>query len=169
LGFREKDRDESTWWPCVTAALFLAIIGSGSAWAELVQQWRTPTGAVYFGDHPPTGSSLVGETETLGTSGGGEVTTSATRIHKDAERAARQPAEHSKARADNVERDGRGKIKRSAAARHAFLRAQGLARTPRGCQVDHIVPLAKGGPDVPANMQLLCGEALREKEANELR
>lgn len=43
------------------------------------------------------------------------------------------------------------------------------ARTPPGCEVDHIVPLAKGGADVPANMQLLGGEALREKEATELR
>jgi hypothetical protein len=50
-----------------------------------------------------------------------------------------------------------------------FLLAHGLTRTPPGCQIGHTVPLAKGGADVPANMQLLCGEGLREKEATELR
>ena len=75
---------------------------------------------------------------------------------------------HSKARADGVERDSNGKIKRSAAARHAF-RERTSSRAPPGCQVDHVIPLAKGGPCVPANMQLLCGEALRDKEATELR
>jgi hypothetical protein len=46
---------------------------------------------------------------------------------------------------------------------------RGLTRTPPGCQVDHLIPLAKGGPDVPAKMQIFCGEALRDKEAPELR
>jgi 5-methylcytosine-specific restriction endonuclease McrA len=44
-----------------------------------------------------------------------------------------------------------------------------LKRTPKGCQVDHIKPLAKGGKDEPTNMQLLCGDALKQKEATELK
>jgi hypothetical protein len=87
----------------------------------MVQQWRTSTGALYFGDHPPASSTFIGETETLGTSAGGNITTNATQIHQDAQRASRQSAQHPNARADGVERDSKGKIKRSAAARHAFL------------------------------------------------
>jgi 5-methylcytosine-specific restriction endonuclease McrA len=71
-------------------------------------------------------------------------------------------------RAAGVERDDLGGIKRSSTARRRFLRSRGLTYTPPGCQVDHVVPLAKGGADIPANMQLLCGEALRKKEASEL-
>jgi 5-methylcytosine-specific restriction endonuclease McrA len=68
-----------------------------------------------------------------------------------------------------VRRDKHGRIERSSSVRRAFLRSNGLAHTPAGCQVDHIVPLAKGGPDTTSNMQLLCGRALREKERTELR
>ncbi|HSP98537.1 MAG TPA: HNH endonuclease signature motif containing protein [Candidatus Dormibacteraeota bacterium] len=53
--------------------------------------------------------------------------------------------------------------------RQEFLRQDGLTRTPPGCQVDHIVPLAKGGTDSVGNLQLLCGPALKTKEARELR
>jgi 5-methylcytosine-specific restriction endonuclease McrA len=71
--------------------------------------------------------------------------------------------EESRKETTHVPRDNHGRIKRSSSAR------DGLTRTPPGCQVDHIIPPVKGGADVPANMQLLCGEALREKEATELR
>ena len=69
----------------------------------------------------------------------------------------------------SVKRDRRGRIQRSSSARRRFLKAQGLTRTPAGCQVDHVVPLAKGGADDPANMQLLCGAALEAKERTELK
>ena len=58
---------------------------------------------------------------------------------------------------------------RSSSARRAFLKSKGLTHTPNGCQVDHITPLAKGGTDDPSNMQLLCGDALKAKEATELK
>ena len=134
--------------------------------ADSIQEWRTPSGSSYFGDRPPAGSTLVGETESLGTSGGGETSTTSARMHSDAVRASKRLKPD---REKGMARDSHGRIKRSSTARMEFLRSQGLARTPVGCQVDHIVPLSKGGPDVPGNMQLLCGEALREKEATERR
>jgi hypothetical protein len=53
--------------------------------------------------------------------------------------------------------------------RETFLHQHGLTHTPKGCQVDHVVPLAKGGSDTIGNPQLLCGPALTAKEAQELR
>ena len=53
---------------------------------------------------------------------------------------------------------------RSGVERSRLLRAQGLKRTPPGCQVDHCVPLHCGGLDKRANMQLICGDLLKEKE-----
>ena len=51
----------------------------------------------------------------------------------------------------------------------AFLRAQGLERTPEGYEVDHIIPLCAGGADSPENMQLLTIEEHREKTREDLR
>ena len=45
----------------------------------------------------------------------------------------------------------------------AFLRAQGLERTPEGYEVDHIIPLCAGGADSPENMQLLTFEEHQQK------
>lgn len=56
-------------------------------------------------------------------------------------------------------RDSHGRIKRSSSARRRFLKAHGLKRTPKGCQVDHVVPLSKAGKDSASNMQLLCAHA----------
>ena len=58
-------------------------------------------------------------------------------------------------------------VHRNHAVRLSFLRHHGLSHTPIGCQVDHIQPLHCGGPDVVANLQLICGEYLREKERAE--
>ena len=45
------------------------------------------------------------------------------------------------------------KTHRSYAARHTFLVQTGYPHGRPGYIVDHIVPLACGGPDTPANMQ----------------
>ncbi|HKC79749.1 MAG TPA: DUF3761 domain-containing protein [Gemmatimonadaceae bacterium] len=52
-----------------------------------------------------------------------------------------------------VKRDARGRIQRSAAARHAFARQTGYPNGRPGYVIDHIIPLACGGADTPANMQ----------------
>jgi 5-methylcytosine-specific restriction endonuclease McrA len=36
---------------------------------------------------------------------------------------------------------------------------------PNGFQIDHIVPISLGGPDTPANVQLMCGPCNRRKWA----
>lgn len=58
---------------------------------------------------------------------------------------------------------------RSRAQVRAFLRQQGLERTPPGYEVDHIVPLCAGGADRPENMQLLTKRQHREKTRDDLR
>jgi hypothetical protein len=52
-----------------------------------------------------------------------------------------------------AERDRNGKIKRSSAAKHEFMKQSGYPKGRRGYVVDHIVPLKKGGCDCPENMQ----------------
>jgi hypothetical protein len=50
-------------------------------------------------------------------------------------------------------RDSKGRIKRSAAAKHQFEAQTGYPHGRPGYVVDHIVPLACGGADAPSNMQ----------------
>jgi hypothetical protein len=38
-----------------------------------------------------------------------------------------------------------------------------LTNEPYGFEIDHIVPLSLGGPDTPANVQLMCRSCNREK------
>ena len=52
-----------------------------------------------------------------------------------------------------VARDARGRIQRSAAARHVFARQTGDPNGRPGYVIDHIIPLACGGADKPSNMQ----------------
>lgn len=41
-----------------------------------------------------------------------------------------------------------------------------LVNEPHGFQIDHIVPISLGGPDTPANVQLMCAKCNRAKWAN---
>lgn len=62
-------------------------------------------------------------------------------------------------RCAECERDANGRIHRSTAARNAFRRANPCPATHHitgpcpGYVIDHIVPLKRGGPDEPNNMQ----------------
>jgi hypothetical protein len=59
----------------------------------------------------------------------------------------------------SIPRDSRGRIDRSFAMRQLFMRSNPCPSTGQdhgacpGYVVDHVVPLYKGGPDVPLNMQ----------------
>jgi len=55
-----------------------------------------------------------------------------------------------------------GRIKRSAAAKHQFEVQTGYPHGRPGYVVDHILPLACGGANAPANMQ---GQSLAEAKA----
>jgi hypothetical protein len=63
------------------------------------------------------------------------------------------------ARAPNVPRDSHGRIERSVAAKDAFKLAHPCPATGAsggpcpGYVIDHIIPLKRGGPDAPQNMQ----------------
>ena len=54
---------------------------------------------------------------------------------------------------DTCARDAKGRILRSAAAKRAFRQRTGFPKGRLGYVVDHIVPLACGGPDDTSNMQ----------------
>ena len=69
-----------------------------------------------------------------------------------------------KAAAGIVARDARGRIQRSAAARHAFARQTGYPNGRPGYVIDHIIPLACGGADAPRNMQWQTIAAAKDKD-----
>src|SRR4029077_16931557 len=56
-------------------------------------------------------------------------------------------------KASALPRDSKGRIQRSAAARHASARQTGYPNGRPGYVIDHIRPLACGGADAPSNMQ----------------
>jgi hypothetical protein len=73
----------------------------------------------------------------------------------------------------SCERDARGRIVRSAAARRAFRRANPCPSTGQttgacpGYVVDHIQALKRGGLDKAGNMQWQSTEAAKEKDRTE--
>ena len=75
----------------------------------------------------------------------------------------------------SCQRDGNGRVHRSAAARYEFRRDNRCPATGEakgvcpGYVIDHIKPLACGGLDDPTNMQWQTREAAREKDKWERR
>jgi hypothetical protein len=66
-------------------------------------------------------------------------------------------------------RDAHGRIKRRETAREAFMRQTGFPKGRSGYVVDHIIPLACGGPDVTTNMQWQTKAQAKAKDAYERR
>lgn len=62
---------------------------------------------------------------------------------------------------------GMPKVDRSSSEKKEFLKAQGYQKPPTGYEVDHIVPLSRGGADRTYNMQLIPKEAHKQKTASE--
>jgi hypothetical protein len=71
------------------------------------------------------------------------------------------------ARTSTVARSSDGRIARSAQAKSSFMRQTGFPKGRPGYVVDHIIPLACGGPDVPSNMQWQTVAAGKAKDKTE--
>ena len=82
----------------------------------------------------------------------------------------RSPAasSHSPSKCLTCERDSHGKIKRDPKAVEDFKRTHPRPPGCSGCEVDHIVPLSKGGRDDPGNMQWLPREQHQDKTRRDL-
>lgn len=68
---------------------------------------------------------------------------------------------------DTYKNSGLPKVKRSESAKKQFLKSKGYKRVPPGYEVDHIIPLSRGGRDVPSNMQLIPKSMHKQKTASE--
>lgn len=79
-------------------------------------------------------------------------------------------SESTRSRTTVVERDKHGKIKRSTEAKHLFMVSHPCPITGlttgkcKGYVIDHINPLACGGPDSPSNMQWQTKDAAKAKD-----
>ena len=71
-------------------------------------------------------------------------------------------------RCSSCPRDSKGRIERSQEAVHEFKRTHPKLAGCDKCEVDHVVPLSKRGPDTPANLQWLPHDVHREKTKLEL-
>jgi hypothetical protein len=76
-------------------------------------------------------------------------------------------AKKSKAACKTCTRDGDGRIARSGTQKAAFMKLTGYPHGRPGYVVDHIIPLACGGPDVKENMQWQTVAAAKAKDKSE--
>ena len=89
--------------------------------------------------------------------GGHSATHPSSHVSSHSLRQAHEP--RARAPAPLAGRDGRGRLTRSKAARRDFEHSHPCPSTGRsngacpGYVVDHVVPLKRGGPDAPSNMQ----------------
>lgn len=67
-------------------------------------------------------------------------------------------------RCENCDRDEHGTILRNGKAKKAFERATGYQHGRPGYVIDHIMPLACGGQDVPSNMQWQTKDEAKAKD-----
>ena len=74
----------------------------------------------------------------------------------------------SEIKCESCPRDNRDKIKRDPKAKSHFKRTNPRPPGCDRCEVDHIVPLSKGGQDHPSNMQWLPREQHRDKMRRDL-
>jgi len=58
-------------------------------------------------------------------------------------------------------------VKRRSAVRKRFLKKRGLKKIPRGKEIDHKVPLHRGGTDTLRNLHLIKKSAHKRKTARE--
>lgn len=65
----------------------------------------------------------------------------------------KKPSATPKASSSTTTRDSHGKIKRDKNAVKSFEKQTGYPKGRPGYVIDHIIPLACGGPDIPLNMQ----------------
>ena len=70
-------------------------------------------------------------------------------------------------RCENCDRDAHGRIVRSRDARKAFKKATGFPHGRPGYVIDHIVPLACHGTDLPSNMQWQTKDQAKAKDKTE--
>ena len=107
------------------------------------------------------------------------ISASSSRSPPRSERRTERPAARSErpasSRCADCDRDTTGRIARSASARRDFRRVSPCPATGKamgacpGYQIDHRVPLNKGGADDPANMEWLTTEQHKAKTAAESR
>lgn len=62
---------------------------------------------------------------------------------------------------------GGNMVKRSVKNKKLFLKSKGYIKCPKEYEIDHIIPLSRGGTDCPNNMQLLTVQEHRKKTAKE--
>lgn len=80
---------------------------------------------------------------------------------------------HASTKTTGVHRDSRGRIKRSSEAKRDFQKSNPCPSTGKtsgscpGYVVDHVVPLKRGGPDRPSNMQWQTVEEAKIKDRTE--